>query len=119
MSIRRVVPNIKAQHAEESRTFYTQFLGMDLAMDHGWIMTFITPDNPAAQISVLTADPSGLQPTLSVEVTDLETLYAKAVEAGFDIVYPVTDEPWGVRRFFVVDPNGIIINIVSHQAAKR
>jgi len=117
MSIRRVVPNIKAQHYAESRTFYTQFLGLDLAMDHGWIMTFITPDNPTAQISVLTADPSGLHPTLSVEVTDIETLYAKAVEAGLDIVYPVTDEPWGVRRFFVVDPNGMIINIVSHQAA--
>jgi hypothetical protein len=30
-------------------------------------------------------------------------------------VYPLTDEPWGVRRFFVRDPNGMIVNVVSHK----
>ena len=34
---------------------------------------------------------------------------------GLSIVYPATDEPWGVRRFFVADPNGVIINILSHR----
>jgi hypothetical protein len=29
-------------------------------------------------------------------------------------VYPLTNEPWGVRRFFVTDPNGIVINVMSH-----
>lgn len=119
MSIRRVVPNIKAHQYEESRTFYTDFLGLDLAMDLGWIMTFVNSDNPTAQVSVLTADPSGFHPHVSVEVTDVDSLYATAVAAGLDIIYPVTDEPWGVRRFFVADPNGIIINIVSHQAANK
>jgi catechol 2,3-dioxygenase-like lactoylglutathione lyase family enzyme len=37
------------------------------------------------------------------------------VALGLPIVYPVTDEPWGVRRFFVADPNGVIINILSHR----
>jgi predicted enzyme related to lactoylglutathione lyase len=119
MSIRRVVPNIKAHQYEESRTFYTHVLGLDLAMDLGWIMTFVSPDTPTAQISVLTADPSGLHPDMSVEVTDIDTLYTTAVAAGLDIVYPMTDEPWGVRRFFVSDPNGMIVNIVSHQAVKK
>ena len=30
------------------------------------------------------------------------------------LVYPLTNEPWGVRRFFVTDPNGIVINVMSH-----
>lgn len=119
MSIRRVVPNIKAHQYEESRTFYTNFLGLDLAMDLGWIMTFVNPDNSTAQVSVLTADPSGFHPHVSVAVTDVDALYTKAVAAELDIVYPITDEPWGVRRFFVSDPNGMIINIVSHQAANK
>lgn len=119
MSIRRVVPNIKAHQYEESRTFYTNFLGLDLAMDLGWIMTFINPDNPTSQISVLAADPAGLHPHVSVEVSDVDALYATAVAADFDIVYPITNEPWGVRRFFVADPNGTILNIVSHQSVNK
>jgi len=27
---------------------------------------------------------------------------------------PITNEPWGVRRFFVIDPNGTIINVMCH-----
>jgi len=36
-------------------------------------------------------------------------------------VYPLTDEPWGVRRFFVRDPNGVVLNVMSHRpsAASR
>jgi len=51
----------------------------------------------------------------ALEVTDVDEAYARAVEQGIEIVYPLTDEPWGVRRFFAVDPNGAIINIVSHR----
>jgi len=25
-------------------------------------------------------------------------------------VYPLTDEPWGVRRFFVRDPDGEVLD---------
>ena len=30
-------------------------------------------------------------------------------------VYPLTDEPWGVRRFFTRDPNGVVVNVLSHR----
>ena len=35
--------------------------------------------------------------------------------AGFTIIYGPTDEPWGVRRFYVRDPFGTLVNIVSHK----
>jgi catechol 2,3-dioxygenase-like lactoylglutathione lyase family enzyme len=31
---------------------------------------------------------------------------------GYEIVHPLTDEPWGVRRFFVRAPDGNVLNIV-------
>lgn len=31
-----------------------------------------------------------------------------------DVAYPLTDEPWGVRRFYVRDPAGKLLNILSH-----
>ncbi len=51
---------------------------------------------------------------MTIEVESVDEAHAKAVERGLDIVYPLTDEPWGVRRFFVADPNGVIINVMSH-----
>lgn len=117
MSIRRVVPNISSDRLEESRHFYTDVLGFEVAMDMDWIVTLVSPDNPTAQISLLRGErPQSPDPavTLSVEVADVDLIHGKAVALGHHIAYPLTDEPWGVRRFHVLDPNGVIINVMSH-----
>jgi catechol 2,3-dioxygenase-like lactoylglutathione lyase family enzyme len=115
MHVKRVVPDIKSKHMADSRAFYVDFLGLKLAMDMGFIMTFVSPDNPTAQISVMRDDGgSMLLPDVSVEVADVDTVHARAIERRLEIVYPLTDEAWGVRRFFVVDPNGTVLNIMSH-----
>ena len=115
MSIKRIVPDFTAEHMDESRTFYTELLGLDLAMDMGWILTFVSPDNPTAQINLLQAPTSPVpNPNVSVEVDDVDAVHAKAVEIGLPIIYPLTTEPWGVRRFFVKDPNGVMVNVMSH-----
>lgn len=116
-SIRRIVSNIQTTNIEQSEQFCTHVLGLVKAMDLGWIQTYVTPEDPAAQISVLTTDPSGIHPNLSVEVADVDSVYEAATTQGYEIVYPLTDEFWGVRRFFVREPNGTIINIVSHEEA--
>ncbi|HML16875.1 MAG TPA: VOC family protein [Bryobacteraceae bacterium] len=114
MSIRRVVPLVKSEHLEESREFYTDFLGLTLAMDLGHIMTYVSPINPTAQISMLRDDGNEAGPQVGIEVADVAEVYQRAVARGLNIIYPLTDEPWGVRRFFVVDPNGVILNVMSH-----
>jgi catechol 2,3-dioxygenase-like lactoylglutathione lyase family enzyme len=114
MNIKRVVPDIKSDRIDESRDFYAGFLGFHVGMDMGWVITSVSPSNPTAQITLLRADESGsVQPQMSIEVDNVDEVHAKAVERGLKIVYPLTDEPWGVRRFFVVDPNGVVINVVS------
>ena len=120
MSIRRVVPDIKSKDLAQSRAFYVDFLGFEMAMDMGFVMTFVSPSNPTAQISVVRDDGGpALLPDVSVEVADVDQVHARAVERGLQIVYPLTDEPWGVRRFFVVDPNGTILNVMSHRSKER
>jgi catechol 2,3-dioxygenase-like lactoylglutathione lyase family enzyme len=116
MSIRRVVPNIASDDPAACRDFYAGLLGFRVAMDMGWIMTFASPSNPTAQVSLLTADASApVVPQVSVEVADVDAVHAEAVRRGLEIVHPLTDEPWGVRRFFVTDPNGVVVNVVSHR----
>jgi catechol 2,3-dioxygenase-like lactoylglutathione lyase family enzyme len=115
MKINRVVADIRSRQMDKSRAFYVDFLGFNVAMDMGFITTFVSPSNPAAQISVLQDDgSSGLLPNVSIEVEDIDKIYADAVDRGLEIAYPLTDEPWGVRRFFVVDPSGTVLNIMSH-----
>jgi catechol 2,3-dioxygenase-like lactoylglutathione lyase family enzyme len=116
MSIKRVVPDIVSDRIDESRKFYTEFLGFDIAMDLGWVLTFASPSNPTAQITLVRGSEKEMRhPNLSIEVEDVDAVHAKAVALGLQIVYPLTDEPWGVRRFFVTDPNGVIINVLSHR----
>ncbi|MET0888348.1 MAG: VOC family protein [Mycetocola sp.] len=53
---------------------------------------------------------------ISVHVgNDVDEAFAEAQRRGYEIVHPLTDEPWGVRRFLVRDPDGNVINIVSHR----
>ena len=119
MSIRRVVPDIKSKDLVQSRAFYVDFLGFEMAMDMGFVITFVSPSNPTAQISVVRDDGGpALLPDVSVEVADVDQVHTRALERGLQIAYPLTDEPWGVRRFFVVDPNGTILNVMSHRTVR-
>jgi uncharacterized glyoxalase superfamily protein PhnB len=84
-------------------------------MDHGWTVTLADPERPGAQISLMTHDATApLSPGVSVHVDDVDACHAAAAQAGAEIVCPLTAEPWGVRRFFVRDPDGHVINVLSH-----
>lgn len=109
------MPVFDAQDPAASGEFYAVVLGLQVVMDRGWIITFASPDNPAAQISLMSEDASApVQPDASIEVDDVDAAHAAARRLGCEIVHPLTDEPWGVRRFFVREPNGKVLNILSH-----
>jgi catechol 2,3-dioxygenase-like lactoylglutathione lyase family enzyme len=58
-------------------------------------------------------------PQISIEVGDVDDVHSRAVSRGLHIVYPITNEPWGVRRFFVTDPNGTVINVMCHMGGTK
>jgi catechol 2,3-dioxygenase-like lactoylglutathione lyase family enzyme len=116
MRVRRVVPDIRTDRLDESRRFYTEILGLEVAMDMGWIVGLVSPDNETAQLQLLTADATApVAPDISIEVGDVDAIHDEAARRALEIVHPLTDEPWGVRRFFVRDPNGVVVNVMSHR----
>ena len=118
MTVRRIVPDFATSDVAASRELYVDVLGLDVAMDLGWIVTYAAPGNRAVQLSVMAADDGGaVQPDVSIEVDDVDAVHAAAVARGYAIVRPLTDEPWGVRRFFLRDASGKVLNVVSHSAA--
>jgi catechol 2,3-dioxygenase-like lactoylglutathione lyase family enzyme len=119
MTIRRAVPNLVTDDLQKTRDFYAGFLGFDVAMDEPGFTMFASPSNRTAQITVADRATPGLdrgisQADVSIEVEDVDKLHAEAVSRGLEIVYPLTDEPWDVRRFFVRDPDGRVINVLMH-----
>ncbi|THJ66319.1 VOC family protein [Candidatus Frankia alpina] len=115
MAVLRIVANLPSQSLPAARRFYAAVLGLEPVMDHGWIVTLSDPARPGPQLSLLTHDLSApAVPAVSVEVDDIDAAHAAAFAAGAGFVHPLTDEPWGVRRFFVRDPDGNIVNVLGH-----
>ena len=115
MTVRRIVPNIAAADPGLAGAFYETLLGLKIVMDHGWIVTFASEASAAPQLSIATEGGSGTPvPDLSIEVDDVDEVHQRAMSTEFEITYDITDEPWGVRRFFMRDPFGRIVNILSH-----
>jgi catechol 2,3-dioxygenase-like lactoylglutathione lyase family enzyme len=115
MRVQRIVPDLATSSLADRQRFYREVLGLEPIMDHGWILTLADPQRPAAQISIMTHDQTAVViPDVSVQVDDVDEAYAAAVREHAQIVHPLTDEPWGVRRFFVRDPDGHVINVLSH-----
>ncbi|HVI97742.1 MAG TPA: VOC family protein [Sphingomonas sp.] len=112
---RRAVPNRFVADVGAAAPFFTDVLGFAVGMEAEGITTFVSPDQRTTQISVFTADPSGLEPAYSVEVADVDAAHARALAAGCEVVYALRDEPWGVRRFFVREPGGGIANVLQHK----
>lgn len=118
MGVRRVVPDLTSDRFDENRAFYTEVLGLDLAMNMGWVATFVSPVERLAQITIIGRDATApVNPQESIQVDDVDAVYAAAGQqaAKMKIVYPLTDEAWGVRRFFVEDPNGGVVNALTHR----
>lgn len=115
MTVRRIVANIAADSVPEVREFYADLFGLDTMMDLGWVVTLGSGETATAQMSILSEGGSGAPvPDLSIEVDDVDAVHARAREIGCRIVHELRDEPWGVRRFFVSDPAGKLVNVLSH-----
>ena len=91
-------------------------LGMPVVMDHGWIVTHGGEGSALAQVSFASEGGSGTAvPDLSIEVDNLQQVLERMRAAGIPLEYGPADEPWGVRRFFVRDPFGRLLNILAHR----
>ena len=116
MKVKRIVANIETADPGAVAGFYRDVLGLDLLMDHGWIATYGSDGaTMPLQVSFASEGGSGTPvPGLSVEVDDVEAAYQAVLKGGYAVEHGPVDEPWGVRRFFVRDPAGTLVNILMH-----
>jgi catechol 2,3-dioxygenase-like lactoylglutathione lyase family enzyme len=115
VKVKRIVANVKAANIGDAKRFYEQALGLKELMDLGWLATYGSNTKSIVQMSFMKEGGSGTAvPDVSIEVDNVEEAYQRMKEGKFTIEYDITEEPWGVRRFFVRDPFGKLVNILSH-----
>lgn len=115
MEVKRIVSNVAASDLQKADAFYKEVLGLQTLMDLGWIRTYGSGATMPVQVSVASQGGSGTAvPDMSIEVDDVEDALRKVRKAGIPIEYGPATETWGVRRFFVRDPFGKLVNILQH-----
>jgi len=115
LKVTRIVYNIQSQDPARAQGFYGDLLGLDLMMDLGWIRTYGSMGTKPIEISVLSEGGSGAPtPELSIEVDDFDEALRRMTAAKMPIEYGPANEPSGVRRFYIRDPFGKLINVLTH-----
>ena len=108
------MPYYESADVEATRAFYTQVLGLEEGTFGGGYIGF-----GSGQAQVVFGPPGveAVLPDMGVDVDSREAVdaaHAEAVRAGHEVIYGPVDEPWGVRRFFVRDPHGVVISVLAH-----
>jgi len=113
------VPDIAAQ-----REFYRKHFAAKVVFEANWLvflslpvedgersLVFMTPDHPGTAPGPEPFDGRGV--IVTIQVADAAAAHAALAASGVPVTYPLTDEPWGQRRFMVRDPAGVLIDVVE------
>jgi catechol 2,3-dioxygenase-like lactoylglutathione lyase family enzyme len=115
MAVRRIMPYHESRDFEAARAFYTRVLGLEEGSFGGGYIGF---GSGGAQVVFGPPDLEPALPDMGVDVGSREAVdaaHAEAVDGGHEVIYGPVDEPWGVRRFFVRDPEGIVVSVLAHE----
>ncbi len=114
MKVVGVIADVQVGDIVSAKGFYADYLGLSTEeFNLGWVARFTSPET-GAHLQVVTRDASAPEnPVASIKVDDVEAALEDAERRGYEIVHPLTTEPWGVRRFFVRSPDGNVFNIVQ------
>ena len=114
MTVRRIMPYYMSPDLDATRAFYTTVLGLEEGTFGGGYVGF-----RSGQAQVVFAPPTGeaVTPQMGVDVESrdaVDAAHAEAERAGHAVLYGPVDEPWGVYRFFVRDPQGLVVSVLAH-----
>jgi catechol 2,3-dioxygenase-like lactoylglutathione lyase family enzyme len=116
MKVHRIVANIRTSDVARVRALLPWRLGPRARDGSRVDRTHGSNQKMTAQVSFATQGGSDTPvPDLSIEVDDVEVALRRVRKAGLPVEYDPKSEPWGVRRFYVRDPLGTLVNVVHHE----
>lgn len=79
--------------------------------DQKFCVAFMSEEHPTTPPSPKAF--SGHGSFLTIEVSDANAIFQEVKKRGLPIAYTLKDEPWGQRRFGVLDPNQLWVDVVE------
>ncbi len=117
-------PVIVTEELRACRDFYRQWFGFEVAFEASWFvllqtasgpwpvaLAFMHPDHPSSPPTPAAYKGDGAFVTL--QVADARVEYDRLRGVDLDVALPLTEEPWGQRRFGVLDPAGMWVDVVE------
>lgn len=126
MQVRDLYPLITTRALFEARDFYVTHFGFAVSFEATWFvylagkphgdsrgatLAFMHPEHPSNPPGPESFDGHGM--IVTIEVADAAAAFARLSSGGAPIIHPLTDEPWGQRRFMTRDPAGVLVDVVQ------
>ena len=124
MKVIRIVPNLASESFEASREFYAAMFDVVVSVElDDWYLQvmpesdstlnigFVEPDHELFAGRTAPSGPRGI--VLTIHVDDVDEAYERAKRLGAEIAAEIRDEDFGQRHFLVIDPNGVVLNVMS------
>jgi predicted enzyme related to lactoylglutathione lyase len=121
MQVLRIVPNLASASFTDSRDFYVSMFDLSVSVElDDWYLQLMEATDPTLNIGFVKPDaellagnaqPGGV--AVTVHVDDVDDAYRRAEDLGAEIVSGIRDEEYGQRHFLVLDPNGVVLNVMS------
>jgi len=119
MKVLKIVTNVRSENPEAAEAFYESIFGLKKVMDVGWIRAYSSGETAATQINIAQHGGADTElPDFTIEVDDLDEVLERVTKANVTIEYGPVTEPWGLRRFFVKDPFGKLVNVAQYMPKK-
>jgi predicted enzyme related to lactoylglutathione lyase len=124
MKVLRIVPNMSSDRFEASRDFYLDIFDLVVSVELGsWYLQLMAPEEHSLNVGFVepgnelfagrAAPPGEYSLVLTIQVDGVDEAYARARQRGAEIAMEIRDEDYGQRHFLVVDPNGLLLNVMS------
>lgn len=126
MKVESAYPVIVTEGLDACRDFYVRHFGFEVVFESSWFVYLAAAGNPALGIAFMTPDHpsqppgpekfSGQGMFFTLQVADATAEFEKIRTTGASIAHPLRDEPWGQRRFGMIDPSGTWVDVVQQIA---
>ena len=115
MQVTRIIPNLPAPDPAGLAAFYRDVFGLTVEFEMGWIVFLGAETEKPLRMQIASEGGAGTElPAISIGVDDLEEALARVRAFGIEPEYGPVVEPWGVHRFYLRDPQGNLVNVVTH-----
>ncbi|MBB3036743.1 VOC family protein [Hoyosella altamirensis] len=124
MKLSSFYPVICTKKLDESRAFYVQHFGFEVAFEAEWYVSLRREGAHGQKYELALLDAT--HPTLpdrfrnpvqglllNFEVDDVDAEYQRLSGAGIDVELTLRSEDFGQRHFIVSDPSGVLIDVIT------